>query len=76
MKKNGSNLLVLFNKKTISQKEADGLSSILLSVESPGLFSTVHELVDRNRITADQRKILKESGRRTLRTFRFLIKKN
>jgi hypothetical protein len=76
MKNNGHNLLVLFNDKFISKQEADCLHTILLFTESPGQFCIAHELVDRNRITAEKQKIVKESCRLRLRPFRFLINKN
>jgi predicted RNA binding protein with dsRBD fold (UPF0201 family) len=76
MKNKGRNLLVLFKNKFSSKQEADCLQMILLFTESPEQFCTVHELVDRNRITSKKRKILKESGHNPLRAFRFLINKN
>ena len=76
MKNNGHNLLVLFKKKIISKKETDCLNTILHSVESPEQFCIANELVDRNRITSKERKILKESEHIQLRAFRFLINKN
>jgi hypothetical protein len=76
MKKKDRNLLVLFNKKSISKQEADRLQSILHFTESPEQFCIVTELVDRNRITANRKKILTESARIRLRAFRFLINKN
>jgi len=74
MKNKDRNLLVLFNKKSISKQEADCLQTILLF--TPDQFCIAHELVDRNRITSKKRKILKESGHIQLRAFRFLINKN
>ena len=76
MKNNGHNLLVLFNKKFISKQEADCLHTILLYTESPEQFCIANELVDRNRISSQKKKILKESGHIRLRAFRFLINKN
>jgi len=76
VKNKGCNLLVLFNNKFISKQEADCLHAILLFTKSPEQFCKTHELVDRNRITSAKRKILKESGRISLRAFRFLINKN
>ncbi len=70
------NLLMLFNRKHISQDEVNFLNSILLSAESPQHFCSVHELVNRNRITSQKEKIVKESRRLQLRPFRFLINKN
>jgi hypothetical protein len=76
MKNNSRNLLVLFNNKFISKQEADCLNQILLYTESPEQFCIVHELVDRNRITSNRKKIWKESQQVELRVFRFLINKN
>jgi hypothetical protein len=76
MKNKGQNLLVLFNKKIISKREADCLHTLLLFTESTDQFCMANELVDRNRITSNKRKIVKESGRIQLRPFRFLINKN
>jgi hypothetical protein len=76
MKNKDRNLLVLFNKKSISKQEADRLQTILLFTESPEQFCIATELVDRNRITSNKKKIVKESGRIQLKPFRFLINKN
>jgi hypothetical protein len=76
MKDNVRNLVLLFNNKFISKQEEDRLNKILLVIQSPEQFCTVHELVNRNRITSEKKKILKESGRIPLRAFRFLINKN
>jgi hypothetical protein len=76
MKNNGHNLLVLFNNKFISKQESDCLHQILLFIESPEQFCVANELVDRNRITTQKEKIVKESRRFQLRPFRFLINKN
>ncbi len=74
------NLLVfinpgLLNEKTM-EKEVECLNEVLVTTESPEQFCMVHELVDRNRITKNRKKILKESCHFTLRPFRFLINKN
>jgi hypothetical protein len=76
MKNKGRNLLVLFNKKFISRQEEDFLNNLLYITESPEQFCIAHELVDRNRITSQRKKIIKESRRFELRPFRFLINKN
>ena len=70
------NLLVLFNKKFISKQEMDWLHQILLFTESPEQFCIANELVDRNRITSQKEKIVKESRRIRIRPFRFFINKN
>jgi len=76
MKDNVRNLVLLFNNKFISKQEEDRLNKILLAIQSPGHFCTAHELVNRNRITSEKKKILKEAGHIPLRAFRFLINKN
>jgi len=74
MKNKGQNLLVLFNKKMISKQETDRLNNMLTG--SPEQFCIANELVDRNGITSNKKKIIKESGHIHLRPFRFLINKN
>ncbi len=74
------NLLVVFSnrlpdEKTI-EKEVESLNQILLNTESYEQFCTAHELVDRNRITSNKKKILKESRHFQMKPFRFLINKN
>ncbi len=74
------NLLVIFNtglldEKTIEQ-EVECLNQILLNTESSDQFCTAHELVDRNRITSNKKKILKETKYFRMKPFRFLINKN
>lgn len=58
------------------QQEVDNLNKILIQAEAPDSFCTAHELVDRNRITSNKKKIIKESEFYTLRPFKFLINKN
>jgi hypothetical protein len=70
------NLLMLFNRKQISQEEINFLNTILLFAENPEHFCTAHELVNRNQITSRRERIIKESSRLELRPFRFLINKN
>jgi len=80
MKWTNSNLLVLFssqfkNEQAIKQ-EAECLHEILFDLISPENFCIAHELVNRNRITSDKKKLLKESKHFQLRAFRFFINKN
>lgn len=74
------NLFVLFNTGLLDEKaieqEVGYLQSILHSIETPEQFCIATELVDRNRITTNRKKILKESNHFRLRPFRFLINKN
>ena len=58
------------------QQEVENLNKLLTQTESPECFCAAHELVDRNSITSNKKKILKESEFYTLRPFRFLINKN
>ena len=76
MVSSNQNLLMLFNRKFVSEQEMNCLNKILLSTDTPEHFCTAHELVDRNRITSNIKKIVKESQRMNLRSFRFLINKN
>ena len=58
------------------QQEVEILNEILAQAESPESFCTAHELVDRNRITSNSKRILRETRHFSLRPFRFLINKN
>jgi hypothetical protein len=70
---NNSRSLLLFLHHSLSDEE---LNLILSITESPEQFCTAYELVDRNRITSNYKKIWKESRRNEMRAFRFLINKN
>lgn len=80
MKRPGRNLLVLMRNEFMSEQaieqEVECLNRILLKVETDKCFSYVNELLDRNRITSNREKIMKESKFIRLRPFRFLINKN
>ncbi|MFM2138999.1 MAG: hypothetical protein RJA57_1306 [Bacteroidota bacterium] len=54
----------------------DRLHVVLQTVEHSAVFCQAHELVNRNRITRDPRRILKETRFFRLRPFRFLLNKN
>lgn len=69
-------ILILQNKEMISADELKDLHAILQTIETPGHFCAAHELVNRNRITRNPKKILRESRFYFLRPFRFLINKN
>lgn len=69
-------ILVLLQGETMSEGELQDLHKILQAAETPDKFCIAHELVDRNRITHDPKKIRKESRHYFLRPFRFLINKN
>lgn len=69
-------LLMLFNRECVSEKELNCLNGLLLATETSEQFCIAHELVNRNRITSQKKKIIKESYRHQLRPFRFLINKN
>jgi hypothetical protein len=58
------------------RQQVEMLNKLLIQTESPESFCTAHELVDRNRITSNTKKILKESRFYNLKPFRFLINKN
>ncbi len=73
-------LLVLFNaglldERAIKQKMY-WLNQILQITESTDQFCRVTELVDRNRITSNKKRIKKETANFRLKPFRFLINKN
>ena len=57
-------------------KELDKLEIVLFQTESTSIFCKTHELVDRNRISSNRKKILKASISSQLKPFRFLINKN
>ena len=73
-------LLVIVKNNFLSDQAIDHqmecLNEILAEVEIPRQFCLSHELVNRNHITRNPGKILKESRHRHLRAFRFLINKN
>lgn len=69
-------ILVLHQRAAVTAEELNHLHTILHQVETAENFCTVHELVDRNRITRRPKKILRESRFYFLRPFRFLINKN
>lgn len=72
------NLLVLFKNgfsdERAIEKEMEWLQEILQVTTHQ--FCTANELVDRNRISSNPKKILKETRQYRLRAFRFLVNKN
>jgi len=58
------------------EKEVKYLKKILSATDSSEQFCISNELVNRNRITTNKKKILKECQYYRLRPFRFLINKN
>lgn len=72
MYRNERNLL-LFSHQPVTDEQ---LNTILSFTESPVQFCTAHELVDRNHITSNPRKVWKENLLARKRAFRFLINKN
>jgi hypothetical protein len=80
MKMPNRDLLVLLKSEFMSQKaieqEVEYLNDMLRTTESDEQFCKAHELVDRNRITSQSKKILKAIRYTELRPFRFLINKN
>lgn len=73
-------ILVLLKNEMMTEQdmeqEVELLNEILKRVESAESFCIAHELVNRNRITSNPKKILKESRYFSMRPFRFLINKN
>jgi hypothetical protein len=80
MKMPNRDLLVLLKSEFMSQRaieqEVEYLNDLLRTTESDEQFCKAHELVDRNRITSNPKKILKAIRYTELKQFRFLINKN
>ena len=80
MKMPTRDLLVLLKNEFMSQRALDHqvecLNDILRTAESDEQFCIAHELVNRNRITARPKKILRAIRYSELKAFRFLINKN
>lgn len=80
MNSSNRNLLVLFNAGWLDEKAIEHkmycLNQLLLITESSGEFCRANELVDRNYITSNKKKILKASLHFRLKPFRFIINKN
>lgn len=80
MKMPNRDLLVLLKSEFMSQQaieqEVECLNDMLRLTESDEQFCIAHELVDRNRITSNTKKILKAIRFTELKQFRFLISKN
>lgn len=80
MKMPNRDLLVLLKSEFMSQQaieqEVEYLNDMLRRTESDDQFCIAHELVDRNRITSNPKKILKAIRFTELKQFRFLINKN
>ena len=80
MKMPNRDLLVLLKSEFMSQQaieqEVECLNDMLRRTESDDQFCIAHELVDRNRIASNPKKILKAIRFTELRQFRFLINKN
>jgi len=80
MKMPNRDLLVLLKSEFMSQQaieqEVECLNDMLRSTESDEQFCIAHELVDRNHITSNVRRILKAIRFTELKQFRFLINKN
>jgi len=72
MHSNDRNLLMFLHHSLTDEQ----LNTILLIAESPEQFCTAHELLNRNGITNNHKKIWKERRYAELRPFRFLINKN
>ena len=65
-----------FMSKQAIEQEVECLNEILRHIESPKIFCTAHELVNRNHITSQPKKILNAIRFAELKPFRFLINKN
>lgn len=70
-------MLVLFFTSTPAQKvQLDRIRTILQMLESPDYFCTANELLNRNEITSNRKKMMNEAKHIRLRSFRFFINKN
>jgi len=80
MMKSSRDILVLFRNEQMTEQdvelEIDMLDKLLLKSETAASFCTAHELVDRNKITSNKKKIIKATRFYRLKAFRFLINKN
>jgi hypothetical protein len=80
MKMPNRDLLVLLKSEFMSpqaiEQEVECLNDMLRCTESDEQFCIAHELVDRNRITSNPKRILKAIRFTELKQFRFLINKN
>lgn len=80
MKAINREILVVVKHDFVSQsaieKEMEGLNEICTVIESAKNFCTAHELVNRNRITQNKKKILNAVKYPELKPFVFLITKN
>lgn len=80
MKNTNRSLFILFKNEFMSEQaiehEVENLQFILSCVDSDDQFCLANELVDRNKITDDPRKILKEALQIRLKPFRFIVNKN
>jgi len=80
MKTPNRDLLVLLKNEFATQRaieqEVECINHILIQAESPQQFCVAHELVARNRITSNPKKILQAVRFTELKPFRFLINKN
>jgi hypothetical protein len=65
-----------FMSEQAIEKEVSYLNGILSVADTTEAFCRANELVDRNSITSNPRKILKEARHFRMREFRFLINKN
>ncbi len=73
--------ILLFSKDAFMseqaiEREVSYLNGILAVADTPDAFCKANELVDRNFITSNPQRILKEARHFRLREFRFLINKN
>jgi hypothetical protein len=73
-------LIVLLKQEYMSpsaiEQEVECLHEILAEAESWESFFAAHELIDRNRITSNRKRIRKAIRNVELKPFRFLVNKN
>ena len=72
--------LVLLNAEWLDEtsinRELQQLQKILCTLDYTDVFCKANELVDRNQITQNRKKILKQTRYSRMNSFRFLINKN
>ena len=80
MKHNQHEILILAKHHSLPswaiEKEMERLNEMLIAIETPQNFCIAHELVSRNFITQNKRKILKAIKHHELKAFKFLVGKN
>ncbi|GAB3007710.1 hypothetical protein GCM10027051_04680 [Niabella terrae] len=73
-------IILVINDASVAQDDIDMhleyLHEVIAQVDNTDGFCQAHELVNRNRITANRQKILQAVSKEQLKPFRFLLNKN